>query len=48
MRKRLKDIAVFYENEKNFNVRNLLFPHIWQGAKRDHNYKKIKQKYLEQ
>ena len=43
MRKRLRDIAVFYKNEKNFNVQNLLFPHIYQGTpKRDHNYKKTK------
>ena len=48
MRKRLRDIAIFYKNDKNFNVHNLLFPHIWQGApKRDQNYKKVKQKYLE-
>ena len=48
MRKRLRDIAVFYKNENNFNVKNLLFPYIWQGVpKRDHNYKETKQKYLD-
>ena len=48
MRRGLKDIAIFYKNQKNFNVQNLLFPHIRQGApKRDHNYRKMKQKYLE-
>ena len=48
MKKRLRDIAIFYKNEENFNVKNLLFPHIWQGIpKRDHNYKATKQKYLD-
>ena len=48
MRKRLRDIAIFYKDEKNFNVRNLLFPHIWQGSpKRDENFKKMKKKFLE-
>ena len=29
-------------------MKNLLLPHIWQDApNRDHNYKKMKQKYLD-
>ena len=48
LRKKLKGIAVFFKHEKNFNVKNILFPHTWQGnPKRDKDFKKTKQKYLE-
>ena len=48
MRKRLKSIAIFLKQEKNFNSTNILVPHIWQGnPKRDKDYKKNEKKFLE-
>ena len=47
MRKRLKSIAIFLKQEKNFNSTNILVPHIWQGnPKRDKDYKKNEKKFL--
>ena len=30
MKKELSKIAIFFKEEKNMNILNLLFPHIWQ------------------
>ena len=42
VRKRLRKIAVFFKNEFNFTVQNILFPHIWQrrihGCKNSNNW----------
>ena len=48
MRKRLRGIAIFFKQEKNFNAMNILFPHTWQGnPKRDKDFKKNEKKFLE-
>ena len=45
-RKELNKIAIFFKEEKNFNVINLLFPNIWQNdpEKTNPNYYEIKEK----
>ena len=45
-RKELQKIAIFFKQEKNFNVINLLFPNIWQEEpeKTNPNYHEIKEK----
>ena len=48
LRKKLRNINVFFKNAANFNVNNILFPHTWQGSpKRGKDFKKTEQKYLE-
>ena len=49
MRKKLKKIAIFFKYEQNFNVMNILFPHLWlkDSNKNEKNCMKIKKKNLE-
>ena len=48
MRKRLRDIAIFFKYPINFNVQNILFPHLWQGEpKKGKDYKRMKKNYLD-
>ena len=48
LRKKLKNINIFFKNPVNFNVNNILFPHTWQGSpKRGKDFKKTEQKFLE-
>ena len=45
-RKELRKIAIFFKQEKNFNVINILFPHVWQAnpKKTNPDYHEIKEK----
>ena len=45
-RKELNKIAIFFKEEKNFNIINLLLPNVWQNdpKKTDPNYYEIKEK----
>ena len=47
-RNNLIKCAIFFQQEKNFNALNLLFPHIWQQdpINTDPKYKEIKEKNL--
>ena len=49
MRKKLRKIAMFFKYEQNFNVKNILFPHLWmvEQKKGDNNSVRIKRKNLE-
>ena len=42
-RKNLIKQAIFFQQERNFNIINILFPHIWQQdpINTDPNYKEI-------
>ena len=48
MRKKLSKIAMFFKYEQNFNVKNILFPHLWMTDpnKDNNNYFRIKRKNL--
>ena len=48
MRKRLKNITIFFKNEANFTVNNILFPHTWQGLpKKGKDFKEKEKKFLD-
>ena len=48
MRKRLRDITIFFKNAANFTVNNILFPHTWQGSPRKgKDFKEKEKKFLE-
>ena len=46
LRKDLQKIAIFFKEEKNFNLINLLFPNVWQQDPKKTNpkYYEIKEK----
>ena len=48
-RKELRKISIFFKEEKNFDVLNILFPQIWQDEPRKTNpdYHDIKEKNLD-
>ena len=48
-RKTLRKISIFFKEEKNFNVNNILFPQCWQDEPKKTNpeYRDIKEKNLE-
>ena len=31
LRKELRKVSIFFKEEKNFNILNILFPQIWQS-----------------
>ena len=45
-KKDLRKIAIFFKEEKNFNLTNLLFPNVWQQDPKRTNpkYHEIKEK----
>ena len=48
-RKELRKISIFFKEEKNFDIINILFPQIWQKQPRktNPNFHEIKEKNLE-
>ena len=48
-RKELRKISIFFKEEKNFDIINILFPQIWQKEPRKTNpdFHEIKEKNLE-
>ena len=50
LRKALKNKSIFFKEEKNFTIINILFPQIWQNTPhktKNPEYKEIKQKNIE-
>ena len=48
-RKELRKVSIFFKEEKNFNIINILFPHVWQAdpKKTNPHYREIKDKNIE-
>ena len=48
LRNKLKNIAIFFRNQANFTVENILFPHIWQCKPKygNKNYTELMEKNL--
>ena len=48
-RKELRKISIFFKEEKNFNILNILFPQIWQREPKKTNphYRDIKEKNID-
>ena len=48
-RKELRKISIFFKEEKNFNILNILFPQIWQREPKKTNphYREIKEKNID-
>ena len=49
LRKELRNVSIFFKEEKNFTSLNILFPQIWQKNpnKTNPEYKEIKKKNME-
>ena len=48
-RKKLRKISIFFKEEKNFNILNILFPQIWQREPKKTNphYRDVKEKNID-
>ena len=48
-RKSLRKISIFFKEQKNFNIINILFPQVWQNLPKKTNphYREIKEKNIE-